>query len=587
MSRTQQIEIGRAGSAVFRLPLDVASVTTAVLGIRGSGKTHTAAVLTEGLLAAGQPVVVIDPTDVWWGLKSSADGKSAAHPIPVLGGPHGDLPLAEGDGAALADFLIEHSASAVLSLRHLRKAAQKRFVLALAEQVFHRKGEAAHRTPLCIVIDECDLFVPQRVEGAEGRLVGAIEDLVRRGRAAGIGVVLISQRAASVNKDVLTQIELLITHRHTSPHDRSALLAWIESNDSDDRQAEFLAGLKALPIGTAWFWSPGMLHIFERVAVRPRTTFNSSATPKRGAAVRAPRALAEIDLEGLKARLAESLAAAEQNDPAALRRQVAELQRALKTAQAAVKVETKEVPVLSEQERRVLDAALVQAATVLRESVGAVTGVGKTLGERLEAVAGLLRNRSHSVSVGGSVQAAPLRGVAVTERGPQPVRSKRSSDAGDGVALGGGALRMVQVLASRAPARFTEAQWATLAGLKRTGGTWATYKSRLVNARLVERWGGLWGATEFAIAEYGNGCSLAQRSPAELRSDWGSKLGSGPARMLEILSVHRPLSKPELAEAAGLTANSGTFSTYLSRLRSNGLVVIEGGEVRLVDELRD
>jgi hypothetical protein len=533
--------------------------------------------------------VVIDPTDVWWGLKSSADGKSAAHPIPVLGGPHGDLPLAEGDGAALADFLIEHSASAVLSLRHLRKAAQKRFVLALAEQVFHRKGEAAHRTPLCIVIDECDLFVPQRVEGAEGRLVGAIEDLVRRGRAAGIGVVLISQRAASINKDVLTQIELLIAHRHTSPQDRKALLAWVQAHDSDDRQAEFLAGLAALDVGTAWFWSPGYLDVFERVAVRRRTTFDSSATPKRGAAVRAPRALAEIDLEGIKARLAESLAAAEQNDPAALRRQVTELQRALKTAQAKMKVETKEVPILSEKDQRALVGALENATATLNQNVAALREAGQHVGERLEAVAGLLRNRSHSVSVGGSVQAATLRGVAATQQGQRSVRSKRSSDASDGVCvgLGGGSLRMVQVLASRSPARFTEAQWATLAGLKRTGGTWATYRSRLVGAGLVERVGGLWGATPEAVARYGDACP-APRSPAELRSDWGSKLGSGPARMLEILAVHRPLSKTELAEAAGLTANAGTFSTYLSRLRSNGLVVIEGGGlVRLVDELRD
>lgn len=36
----------------------------------------------------------------------------------------------------------------------------------------------------------------------------------------------------------------------------------------------------------------------------------------------------------------------------------------------------------------------------------------------------------------------------------------------------------------------------------------------------------------------------------------------------------------------GLTANAGTFSTYLSRLRSNGLVTVSGGEVELTEILR-
>ncbi len=61
---------------------------SAVIGKTGSGKTYAAKGLVEGLLEAGQRVCIIDPTDVWWGLKASADGKREGYPIAVFGGDH-------------------------------------------------------------------------------------------------------------------------------------------------------------------------------------------------------------------------------------------------------------------------------------------------------------------------------------------------------------------------------------------------------------------------------------------------------------------------------------------------------------------
>lgn len=51
----------------LELPIDAVTETFAILGIRGSGKTNTAGVIAEELLANGQQVVVVDPTDSWWG----------------------------------------------------------------------------------------------------------------------------------------------------------------------------------------------------------------------------------------------------------------------------------------------------------------------------------------------------------------------------------------------------------------------------------------------------------------------------------------------------------------------------------------
>jgi DNA helicase HerA-like ATPase len=66
----------------FTLPPEAVTEIFAILGIRGSGKTAAAVVMTEELLAAHHQVVIIDPVDVWWGLQSSKDGKDAATPSP-------------------------------------------------------------------------------------------------------------------------------------------------------------------------------------------------------------------------------------------------------------------------------------------------------------------------------------------------------------------------------------------------------------------------------------------------------------------------------------------------------------------------
>lgn len=317
------------------LPLEAVTETVAVLGKRGAGKTNTAVVMAEEMLAVGQQVVIIDPTDVWWGLKSSADGTSEGFPVVVLGGRHGDVPLAAGDGATVADFIVDEGTSCVLSVRHFESQADaRRFVTEVCNRLYHRKGEVERQTPLHLIIDEASTFVPQRVMAEETRCVSAIQRLVRQGRSSGFGVTLIDQRPATVNKDVLTQLELLVCHRVTSPQDRKALDAWIEQHDGEGQATAFLDSLAALPQGTAWFWSPGWLNLFKKVAVRARRTFDSSRTPKAGERAVAPQKVAPIDLDALKGKLASAIERAKAEDPKTLQARIRELERQLATPQA-------------------------------------------------------------------------------------------------------------------------------------------------------------------------------------------------------------------------------------------------------------
>ena len=109
------------------LPLEAVTETFAVLARRGMGKTNLAVVITEELVAAGLPVVVIDPVGVWWGLRSSADGSSAGIPVVIFGGDHAALPLEAGSGEIVARAIVEHRFSSVIDLSGMRKSAMRRF----------------------------------------------------------------------------------------------------------------------------------------------------------------------------------------------------------------------------------------------------------------------------------------------------------------------------------------------------------------------------------------------------------------------------------------------------------------------------
>ena len=167
--------IGTTDGKPFVLPEESATQTFAIVAVRGAGKTHTASVVVEEFARTGSQVVVLDPLDCWWGLRSSADGKKAGLAVYVFGGERGDFPLDAAKGADVADIVVETGISCVLSLRHLSKTNQRKFATEFAERLYHRKGEPKYRTPLHVVVDEADAFAPQRVMADTARMLGAID----------------------------------------------------------------------------------------------------------------------------------------------------------------------------------------------------------------------------------------------------------------------------------------------------------------------------------------------------------------------------------------------------------------------------
>ncbi len=612
-------------SSALTLPLDTITETLAILGIRGSGKTNTCVVLTEELLDAGQQVVVIDPTDVWHGLRSSKDGKRAGYPVVVFGGRHGDVPLSAGDGTTIADFIVEERVPAILSLRHFESQAdQRRFVTDFARRLYHRKGEEGYDTPMLLAIDEAHLFVPQRVGAAEAQMVGAIQKLVRQGRSSGIGVALIDQRAASVNKDLLTQLELLICHRTSSPQDRKALEAWIEQHDTADQKGVFLKRLPELARGVAWCWSPGWLDIFKEVPVRARRTFDTSATPKAGEVRVTPTTLAKIDLDALKRRMAAAIDKAKADDPKALRARIEELSKSL--AHHMLKPEPPpteriEVPILTDEHMGKLEELVSLITDARHEVEEQITDATRQLGadvQRATQYLDVIRERvlfyrnlvkPEPTTRGGAKEVVAID-IESKRREPGSKRIERPFMVGDPKAgmsdavlrkaidqhrstsdpsnggLGGGVRKCAIAIAQHHDG-VTREQLTQLTGYKRS--TRDAYIQRLSQAGLVvvsaQSNGQCLIATQQCIEWLGSDYERLPTGDA-LRKHWMKRLPPGEATVLFSACERHPasVSRETITEETGYKRS--TRDAYVQRLLARRLLQeAERGHVRAAEML--
>ena len=540
----------------LRLPLDLITETAAIIAKRGVGKTYTASVITEELLKAGGHVIAIDPVGVWWGLRASSDGEPAGGlQVLILGGNHGDLPLDPGSGRAVADLIVDERLSCVLDLSLMTQEEAARFLAPFLDRLYQ-----INRAPLHLMVDEADSVAPQVPARGESPMLAAMDRIVRRGRARGLGVTLITQRPAVLSKNVLTQIELLITLRLTSPNDRKAIDGWIQAQGTEEERRAVMASLATLEVGEAWFWSPAWLGLLKRVRIRQRQTFDSSATPKVGQTLAAPRTLASIDISALKERFSGALVAAAENDPEQLRRRIDSLEQQLRDRPTEQVVERVEVPVLrsGEVER-------------LEQAAEGMTAMGKDL----LSVAGEIR-----AVLAKNSEIAPLVLPPSTPQSLLSVSRTAKPAAQASTSLVYGAVtapqqRILNSLASFASFGLHQVARNNIAIWAEQSPTSSGYANNLGRLRT-------WGFIDYpmpglvSLTEKGKSVAVTTTSIftlQDLHAAWISRLPRPQGRMVAELVACYPASmtRKELARRAGQSATSSGFANNLGRLRSLGV----------------
>lgn len=583
------------------LPKSALAHHIAVLGKTGSGKTSVVkAAVIEPALRAEERVCVIDPTGAWWGLRLLADGRSKGFPAYVFGGRQGDYPLLGNHGEAMADVIGTTNTPAILDTSGMKIGERVRFFTDFADAIL-RKNDG----PLRLVIDEAHVFMPQsgtRGGGPVPDMLHAGNNLISLGRSRGLRIVLISQRAAKLHKDSLTQVETMIACRLLAPQDRKAFREWIVDQADEADGNDIIASLPKLRDGEAWVWAPEA-DFLKRIQFPPPLTYDSSAAPSKATAA---RKLSPIDLDVLRSRLAKVDAEVAANDPSKLRAEIAKLKTEVQTLSASKPVAP---PADPDAERRVFERAAKKLRASMKRELNkklreGLKAMRRHAAEAVERIDDELREidakdveiNAEFAPAGHSFGAARAAIANAPRPAPSlppqsPSRAKPAATIGDGSDHPLRAERRpLAALAGVHPGGMTEAQWAVSAGLKRSGGTWSTYVSRLRIAGRIAEIGGLYYASESGIADLGGIVSPMPPPGHELVAFWAGKIAGAGPMLGQLASVYpRWLTRDELAAALNLAATGGTFSTYMSRLRGPSLIEEDkvGGRLRAAATLME
>jgi predicted transcriptional regulator len=603
----------------LRLPEEAVTETFGIIAMKGKGKTYTGTKLFEEMYAAGAQCVALDPIGNWRYLRVAGDGKGKGLDIPVFGGPHGDLPLLPDKGALIARVVVERHLSLVLDLSRFSKPNRKRFATDFAVELFELKKDDT-TYPMHLFVEEARMFVPQKMLGKQdAHMVDAFDDIVRLGRNYGIGCSLIDQRPQSVNKDVLSQVSVLIALGLSGKLERKEIEDWVRMREVDG--AEALVDLPTLGTGDAFAWSPAFfpeagLPGFSRIHIAKKKTFDGSATPKMGqhGKIVDTKPLSGAEVEALKAAMTEVIEEANQQDPTHMRGALADAKRQLAEANVTVtnlradlglaketlksrpagkvKAEYVEVPVIK-------DADYVRLGKLFERIGKPVEEILRRLDDLRSTVAVATSKVPKSVEAFKKTE-AELQQYEIPKHQQHAQRALEQLDAGQvrhpaslpmtegAKALGKKQRQILGALAARerhSPGVGVTRSWLALRVVMSQSGTYTNYLSELSTHGLIEK------APEggYRITPAGLKClnAPAYDTPTgELINLWSHRFTGRVRDMLMKLHDVYPsgLTRTKLAETVGMS-ESGTFTNYLSELNTAGLIQKHNNQITLSSDL--
>ena len=226
------IDMGEDGSTRIGIDLEELLATRLLVqGNSGSGKSHLLRRLLEGSAEHVQQIV-IDPEGDFVSL-----GEAFGH-VAIEASAYSTTEIAR-----MAERIREHRASVVLSLEGLELEAQMRCAAAFLSALFEAPRE--HWYPAIVVVDEAQVFAPavagEVSDEARRASLGAMTNLMCRGRKRGLAGLIATQRLAKLAKNVAAEASNFLMGRTFLDIDmlRAADLLGMER-----RQAEVIRDLE-------------------------------------------------------------------------------------------------------------------------------------------------------------------------------------------------------------------------------------------------------------------------------------------------------------------------------------------------------
>lgn len=250
----------------LQIPVDVAVRKLAWIGKSGSGKSWGVGLMLEQMRLNGVRFIVIDPVGTHTGIAQM----------------EGVMFHAVQRGMNVGKFchyILENDLNVVINLRGLTFEDQRLFLRLFAEELYRSNKEYG---PRHLVVEEVHQFAPQ---GAKSEAKEMMQVLSTMGRMEGIGLSVVTQRPAIVDKTVIANTDCFVFYQLMLPQDLGAVTEVLTAKTNMPKEEEakidaIIAAMPSLGKGEVTVYSPEWLQMAERCKLNgKRFTPHSGTTP--------------------------------------------------------------------------------------------------------------------------------------------------------------------------------------------------------------------------------------------------------------------------------------------------------------------
>lgn len=530
----------------------------------GGGKSYLLRKLLE-VTAGRVQQIVLDVEDEYYTLREAMD-------VVIAGGENGDCPATVENAPALARALLENGLSAVVQMNGLGREGARAFVAKFLAAMIEAPSELWH--PVLVVLDEAHRFAPQseRVESSD-----AVVDFASRGRKRGFSLALATQRLSKLDKNATADCPNWLLGKVGQSVDRRSVADALGFPPSSKEARE----LQALDRGQFWAFGPALCPTPMLVDVDAVRTTHLQAGTQRAPTPPAPAKLKRI-FAALTA-AAEAVAAPEAS------------------TQAAVAPVTTRGPGLASPAPDPVAIAAAEQRGYERGYAAAARFVADEWRAYVEQLREGAREALHApwpARVEAQSEEPPVsqperidHPAARLPPTPEPVQAHSLAEAGGSAAITPARQRILDAIAWAESALRTEGPSrevvAFLSGASPNSSSFANNLGALRSAGLIEYpRAGILSLTSAGRAQAAEVKGLLTHEAlfAAIRGH----LAPAQARVLSVVCDSYPHARPrtEVADSAGASASSSSFSNNLGRLSSLGLITYPGpGKVRAADFL--
>ena len=177
------------------------------------------------------------------------------------------------NGGYIKDLVVAVISRKLLAERIISRKLEELDNIGMGGAMFIDTGKELEKPLVWIFIDEAHEFLPKM---GKTLATDALVQLLREGRQPGISLVLATQQPGEIHKDVLTQSDLVISHRLTAQVDINALNSMMQSYLSTDIQS-YMNNLPRLR-GSAIILDDNSERIYP-MRVRPKLSWHGGEAP--------------------------------------------------------------------------------------------------------------------------------------------------------------------------------------------------------------------------------------------------------------------------------------------------------------------